>query len=79
MDPEDMARKHLLSTFLDEAAEVHAFTHGVYAGLTEWKGAEIPDNPDVAAEPHYYKGGYIIGTLLRWGALITLGSLAFGL
>ncbi len=71
-----MTRKPLLDTFLNTSAEVHAATHGIYAGLTEWKGSELPDNPDVAAEPHYYKGGYIAGTLIRWGALIWIASVA---
>ena len=74
-----MALPYPLSTFMDETAEIHAFVHGTYAGLTEWKSPQPPDHPDVAAEPHYYKGGYILGTLMRWGALIALGGMAFGL
>lgn len=69
---------YALGTFLNDTAEIHAFVHGIYTGLTEWRGAEIPDNPDVRAEPHYYKGGYIFGTLLRWAAIIALGARAFG-
>jgi hypothetical protein len=59
---------------MNTSAEVHATTHGIYAGLTEWKGTELPNNPDVQLEPHYYKGGYICGTLLRWTAILLLGS-----
>ena len=39
-----------IATFRDAAAEVHAATHGVYAGLTEWKGAELPDDADIATQ-----------------------------
>lgn len=59
-----------LDTFLDTPTEVHAATHGIYAGMTEWKGAELPDNPDVVAEPNYFRGGYIAGTLIRWGMAV---------
>jgi len=60
--------------FLNDPAEIHAFVHGLYAGITEWKGAQLPDNPDVQKEPHYFKGGYCVGTLLRWIFLLLLGS-----
>lgn len=70
-----MTRTSLLKTFLNTSTEVHAATHGIYAGLTEWKGAELPDNQEVQDEPHYFKGGYITGTLIRWGALIWMTSL----
>ena len=55
-----------MSTFLDTNTEIHAATHGIYAGMTEWKGMELPNNPDIQKEPHYFKGGYIAGTILRW-------------
>lgn len=64
-----------LPKLLPTPTEVRAATHGIYAGLTEWKGAELPSDPDIAAEPAYFKGGYIIGTLIRWGVLICLASL----
>lgn len=69
-----MDRKQLFETLLNTTAEVHAAVHGIYAGMTEWKGAELPDDEDIQAEPHYFKGGYILGTLLRWGALIWAAS-----
>lgn len=69
-----MTHKKLLSTFLNTSAEVHAAVHGIYAGMTEWKGTEIPDNPDINTEPHYFKGGYIVGTLIRWCIIIYLSS-----
>jgi len=68
-------RSDLLDTLFDTSAEVHAAVHGIYAGIDERKGAELPDIPDVTIEPHYFKGGYIAGTLIRWGALIWLASL----
>ena len=58
-------RSDLLDTLFDTSAEVHAATHGICAGLTEWKGAELPDIPDVTIEPHYFKGGYCIGTTMN--------------
>lgn len=53
--------------FASYPAEVHALTHGVYMGLTSRPlvhPAE-PDNPDVEKESHYYRGGYVLGTLLQ--------------
>jgi len=48
---------------------------GVYAGLTEWRGIDsnILNNPDVEKEPHYCYGGYVLGTLLRWAIILTVG------
>ena len=34
-------RSDLIDTFLNTSAEVHAATHGIYAGMTEWKGGYI--------------------------------------
>jgi hypothetical protein len=67
-------RKSLIKEFLNDPAEVHSFVHGLYAGVTEWKGAQLPDNPDVKKEPHYFKGGYLLGTFIRWVAIVILGS-----
>lgn len=64
--------KNLIDEFLSTSAEVHAATHGIYAGITEWKGTELPDNPDIKIEPHYFKGGYIVGTLIRWIFLVLM-------
>ncbi|AGM11198.1 hypothetical protein M197_gp33 [Haloarcula hispanica tailed virus 2] len=66
--------------FLSYAAEWHALTHGIYAGLRSRRPAPgpLPDNPDVEAEPHYYKGGYIIGTLLQVLVLAALAYLGVG-
>ena len=66
-----MNRK-LLPEFMNTHEEVHAVTHGIYAGMTEWKG--MPDNQDVIKEPRYYKCGYIAGTMLRWSAILLIGS-----
>lgn len=54
-------------------AETHAFVIGFYYGL---RHAGPPFrivrkwNEDVAAEPHYFKGGYACGVLLK--ALVVL-------
>ena len=67
-------RKKLLNEFLSTHQEVHSFVCGCYAGLTEWRGldSETLKNPDVIAEPHYAKGGYIVGTVLRWVIILSL-------
>lgn len=62
--------------FLSYAAEWHALSHGLYDGMRSPRvrpGAP-PDNRDVEKEPHYYKGAYVIGTLLQLGILVLLGS-----
>ena len=55
-------------------AEIHAFIHGLYCGLTEWRGidSETMKNEEVQKEPHYAKAGYIVGTLLRIAILVML-------
>lgn len=65
--------------FLSYAAEWHAFAIGLYDGMKDWRArpGDLPDNPDVQAEPHYYKGAYVIGTVLQ--ALIVAAVLIFGL
>lgn len=57
------------------AAEWHAFTHGVFLGLTTkpWRTPPEPTNRDVELESHYYRGGYVIGTLLQVALLLLLG------
>lgn len=58
------------------AAEWHAFTHGVYAGMRGWSARppkELPQNDDVQKEPHYWKGGYVVGTLVQ-AALVALAA-----
>ena len=63
---------------LSYSAEWHAAAHGAYDGMRSWKArpGELPDNPDVQAEPHYYKGAYVIGTVLQ--ALIVVGVVLAG-
>lgn len=53
--------------FLSYAAEWHSVTHGVYMGLTTrpWRTPPEPAVDDVVKESHYYRGGYVIGTLLQ--------------
>lgn len=63
---------------LSYAVEWHSFTHGVYDGMKNPKARPkgLPELEDVQKEPHYYKGGYIIGTLLQLGIMVVLGILA---
>lgn len=68
-----MIDREMINTFCDTVPELHSFVHGVYAGITEWKGTDLPDNVDVQKEPHYFKGGYILGTVARWIAIIAIG------
>ena len=65
-----------LNEFLSTYTEIHAFVLGIYCGLTEWKGldSETLSNPDVQKEPHYAKGGYIVGTLLRVAIILLIGG-----
>lgn len=62
--------------FLSYAAEWHAFSIGLYDGMKSWRvrPKALPDNPDVQAEPHYYKGAYVIGTLVQLLVVIAGGS-----
>jgi hypothetical protein len=63
---------------LSYAAEWHAFSHGVYDGMRSLRArpGDLPENEDVEKEPHYYKGAYIIGTLLQaaLAAALSVGS-----
>ncbi len=67
-------RRNLLSELLNTTTEVHAAVYGIYAGITEWKGTELPDDADVQDEPHYFRGGYIFGTAVRWGGILLIGG-----
>lgn len=62
--------------FLSYAAEWHAFSHGFYDGMTtrprRWSKHEKPDNKDVKKEPHYYKGGFVLGSGVQIGAIVGL-------
>jgi len=64
-----------IGEFLSTYTEIHSFIMGIYAGLTEWRGVDsnILNNPDVKKEPHYCYGGYVLGTLLRWAIILTVG------
>lgn len=57
--------------FLSTTTEIHAFAIGLYDGMRDFhaRPGEIPDNEDVKAEPHYYKGAYVIGTIIQFGAV----------
>lgn len=64
--------------FLSYSVEVHAVGHGLFEGLTtrptRWRSHEPPENPDVRAEPHYYKGGFVAGSLLQVAILVAIGA-----
>lgn len=62
--------------FMSYAAETHAIGHGLYHGLTSKSptATELPDNKDVQAEPHYFKGAYVVGTLLQVVILLLVGN-----
>jgi len=66
---------------LSYSAVWHALAHGTYDGMKDWRvrPGKIPDNPDVQAEPHYYKGGYVIGTVLQGSIVAGLAFAGFGL
>lgn len=66
--------------FLSYAAEWHALTHGVYRGLSSRKiwDDDPPENPDVDKEPHYYAGGYVLGTGLQVVFVLVLAWLGMG-
>lgn len=63
--------------FLSYSAETHAVGHGLYDGMRTWRvrPKRLPDNDDVQAEPHYYKGAYVAGTLLQ----LAIAALTYGL
>lgn len=65
--------------FLSYAGEWHAFTIGMYSGVTSVRGFRDtpPDNPDVEEEPHYYKGGYLVGLSAQWATVIATTSQIF--
>lgn len=64
--------------FLSYAAEWHSLSHGVYDGMRDWRvrPKQIPNNKDVQKEPHYYKGGYVIGTVLQGCIAVGLGHVS---
>ena len=67
--------------FLSYSAEWHAFAIGWYDGMRTLKArpGELPDNKDVQAEPHYYKGAYVLGTLMQLLIVVLLGNGLVGL
>lgn len=66
---------------LSYPAEWHALAHGVYDGIRSWKGkpGRPPENPDVEKEPHYYKGGYVAGTVLQVVLMAAVAYIGFGM
>jgi hypothetical protein len=66
--------------FASYPAEVHALTHGIYMGLTSRpvRHPPEPDNADVQKESHYYRGGYVAGTLLQLAIVGVLSVMTTG-
>jgi len=62
--------------FLSTRAEIHSLALGIYDGMKTWRvrPEEMRDNEDVEAEPHYYSGGYVVGTLLQLLVVVVTGS-----
>lgn len=62
-------------------AETHAAAHGIYDGMRSWqmRPGELPENADVQAEPAYYKGGYVVGTLLQATIVLVSAVVTHGL
>lgn len=60
------------------SSEWHAFTHGLYLGFTSRAliTPPAPTDADVLDEPAYYRGGYLIGTLLQ--LTLIAGGLYYG-
>lgn len=58
-------------------AEWHAFVYGMYDGITSLRfdPGHAPDNPDVDQETHYYKGGFVVGTVFQWSAVLLIFAL----
>lgn len=67
--------------FLSYAAEWHALALGTFDGMKTWRvrPEEMRDNPDVEKEPHYYSGGYVLGTLLQLLVVVVTGGAAIAL
>jgi len=65
--------------FLSKNAEIHSLALGTYDGMKTWRvrPKKMRENDDVQAEPHYYAGGYIVGTLLQLGIVAAIAH--FGL
>ena len=70
--------------FLSYAGEWHALTIGVYRGFTQIRPMDddyekVRDRySDVESEPWYYKGGYVLGSLLQIVALLATAAWVLG-
>lgn len=63
--------------FLSYTAETHAVGIGLYHGMKSplpKPPKDLPDNDDVMAEPHYFKGAFVLGTLLQALLVVALGG-----
>ena len=62
---------------LTNKKEIHAFGIGIYHGITPTKGIPetvLDENDDVRHEPHYAKGGYVIGRVGMTAAGVVAGG-----
>lgn len=66
-------------SFLSTNPEWHALGHGVYMGVTTHplQTPPEPKNDDVELEQHYYRGGYVLGTLLQVVIIVILLRLGY--
>jgi len=57
------------------AAETHAFAVGVHDGVRYPPPLphDPPDHPDTKTEPHYYDGGYAVGTVIQFSFIVAVG------
>jgi hypothetical protein len=62
--------------FLSTRAEIHSLALGTFDGMKTWRvrPKAMRDNDDVEAEPHYYAGGYVVGTGLQLLVCIVVGQ-----
>jgi len=67
--------------FLSYAAEWHSFSIGFYDGMKSPKTRpkKLPENPDIQEEPHYYKGAYVLGTVLQLAIIVIVGAKFHGI
>ena len=72
-------RKEWLKELWSSYSEWHAWWIGIYAGLVEWHGidSKTMQNEDVQRDFHYAAAGYVVGTVLRWIFILSVGYAFF--
>lgn len=79
-----MSRADVLREAFSRPREVHVFARGVFDGMTcrPWKvdagDHDVPDSEAAQAEPHYYRGGHILGAFLQLVLLAGFAWLGIG-